>query len=96
MVFILKILYNNNQIIAIIWSDIMKKINKMGFFFVETMVVIAVIGIVLTYLFKTFSDLYTRFSISEYYNTVEAVNAAGNIKQYIDKMEIAYEDMILL
>jgi type II secretory pathway pseudopilin PulG len=72
----------------------MKKVNNMGFFLVETMVVIAVVGLVLTYLFKTFSGVYTRFNTSEYYNTVEAINAAGDIKQYVDKSGVSYEDMI--
>lgn len=69
----------------------MKKLNNLGFFLVETMVVIAIVGIVITSLFKTFSNLYNRFSESEYYNTVHAINAVGALKQYMDNYDIDYE-----
>ena len=72
----------------------MKKIGRLGFFLVETMVVIAIVGVVVTFLFRTFSNLYNRFSSSEYYNTIAAVNASGQIKKYIEDKNIDYEILI--
>jgi prepilin-type N-terminal cleavage/methylation domain-containing protein len=72
----------------------MKKINSNGFFLIETMVVIAIVGIVITYLFSSFSNVYNRFSLSESYNTVAALNAASNIKQYVENKNIEYSVML--
>jgi type II secretory pathway pseudopilin PulG len=72
----------------------MKKINSSGFFLIETMVVIAIVGIVITFLFSTFSNVYNRFSLSESYNTVAALNAASNIKQYVENKNIEYSVML--
>ena len=72
----------------------MKKFNNKAFFLVETMVVIAIVGIVITFLFKTFSNLYTNFSAIEYYDTVSATNASSQVKQFLDNRDYDYEALL--
>jgi type II secretory pathway pseudopilin PulG len=90
MVFIMNLLYNRFKIIAIIWSDIMKKNKNKGFFLIETMVVIAIVAMVITFLFSSFSNVYNRFSLSESYNTVAALNAVSNVRQYVENKGVEY------
>ena len=65
--------------------------SKKGFFLVETLVVIGILGIVVTLLFRSFYNLYAAFSASEYYNTVSASNAAYNVYKYFNDQNASFE-----
>lgn len=65
-----------------------------GFFVIETMVVIAIVAIVITYVFTHFSNTYNRFIVSESYNNLNVTNAALNIKAYLENIKIDYETSI--
>lgn len=65
-----------------------------GFFVIETMVVIAIVAIVITYVFTHFSNTYNRFIVSESYNNLNVTNAALNIKTYLENIKIDYETSI--
>lgn len=72
----------------------MKTMSKKGFFLIETLVVIGILGIVVTLLFRSFYNLYATFSASEYYNTVSASNAAYNVSKYFKDQNINYTTLI--
>jgi len=72
----------------------MKVISKKGFFLIETLVVIGILGIVVTLLFRSFYNLYSAFSASEYYNTVSASNAAYNVYKYCNDQSVNYTTLI--
>ncbi len=60
--------------------------NKKGFFLAETIAVIAVVGVVLIYVFRLFSGVYISYRQSEKYNTVASVNALANVQKYYDSV----------
>ena len=69
----------------------MKKImNNRGFFVLETIVVIAIVAVVITYVFTHFSNTYNRFMLSESYNNLNVTNAALNVKTYLENIQIDY------
>lgn len=68
----------------------MKKKGEKGFFVVETIVVIAIVSIVITYVFVNFSNTYNRFIVSETYNNINATNAVLNLKEYVDNCDIDF------
>lgn len=73
----------------------MKKIkDNRGFFVIETMVVIAIVAIVITYVFTNFSNTYNRFIVSESYNNLNVTNAVLNVKKYLENIKIDYENSI--
>ncbi len=69
----------------------MKKImNNRGFFVLETIVVIAIVAVVITYVFTHFSNTYNRFMLSESYDNLNVTNAALNVKTYLENTQIDY------
>lgn len=72
----------------------MKYFKSKGFFLIETMVVIGIVGIVITFLFATFSNLYNNFNAGEYYDTIDATNAAAQIRLFLQNKELEAEDLI--
>ncbi len=72
----------------------MKKLNSFGFFLIETMVVIGIVGIVITFLFSTFSNLYNNFNSGEYYDTIDATNSAAQIRLFLENKDLEAEDLI--
>ena len=65
--------------------------NKKGFFVIETMVVIAIVAIIMTYVFIHFSNTYNKFVIGESYNNLNVTNAVLNVKIYVEDIQIDYE-----
>jgi hypothetical protein len=61
----------------------MKKNNKKGFFVIETLVVITIVLTVLTIFYRQIATLYNNFEASINYDTVEAIHAANNVKQFL-------------
>lgn len=72
----------------------MKYFKSKGFFLIETMVVIGIVGIVVTFLFATFSNLYNNFNSGEYYDTIDATNAAAQIRLFLENRDEEAEDLI--
>lgn len=64
--------------------------DKKGFFVIETIVVVAIVAIVITYIFTHFSNTYNRFVLSESYNSLTVTNAVLNVKTYIEDIKIDY------
>lgn len=64
--------------------------DKKGFFVIETIVVVAIVAIVITYVFTHFSNTYNRFVLSESYNNLSVTNAVLNVKTYIEDIKIDY------
>lgn len=65
--------------------------DKKGFFVIETIVVIAIVAIVITYVFTHFSNTYNKFIIGESYNNLNVTNAVLNVKNYVEDTKIDYE-----
>ncbi len=63
----------------------MKKLNKKGFFLVETLVVISIVAIVLTLFYRQITNLYFSYEQGFNYDTVQAVHAANNIRIFLEE-----------
>jgi len=62
------------------------KINKKGFFLIETIAVLGITTIVLVTLYAQISNSYQNYSRNATYNTVESIHATRTIKSYIEKV----------
>lgn len=58
----------------------MKKMNKRGFFLVETIVVVTIAATVLVILYTQINSFFSNYNRTSKYNTVDAVHAVHNIK----------------
>ncbi|MGI6329848.1 MAG: hypothetical protein ACOXZR_03235 [Bacilli bacterium] len=61
----------------------MNKLTKKGFFAVETLVVVTIAITVLTIFYRQISVLYNSYEDSFYYNRVNGLYAANNIKVFL-------------
>lgn len=68
--------------------------DKKGFFIIETMVVLAIVAVVITYVFVHFSNTYNKFMVGESYNNLNVTNAILNIKTYVEDSNIDYNTVI--
>jgi Tfp pilus assembly protein PilE len=64
---------------------ILIKLNKKGFFLIETIAIISVVAIVLVSLYSQISILYNNYIRNANYNTVESIHAVRNVKTYIEQ-----------
>ncbi|MDD2203598.1 MAG: hypothetical protein PHT75_04050 [Bacilli bacterium] len=63
----------------------MEKLNKKGFFLIETIAIIGVVAIVLVSIYSQVSILYNNYIRNANYNTVESIHAVQNVKTYIEQ-----------
>lgn len=63
----------------------MKKLQNKAFFLAETIAVVAVVALVLAFIYPQISGLLKGYERTSSYNTVESVHAVNNIKIYINQ-----------
>jgi competence protein ComGC len=61
----------------------MKKLNKKGFFLVETFVVISIVAVVLILFYRQISTMLYNYEESFQYDTVQSIHTANNIKNFV-------------
>lgn len=62
------------------------KINKKGFFLIETIAVLGITTVVLVTMYSQISNSYQNYSRNATYNTVESVHATRTLKSYIERV----------